>query len=47
MTLQQIADGCGVTDSAISMIERGKHQPSMDLFRKLATALGVDAEDLL
>jgi DNA-binding XRE family transcriptional regulator len=47
MTLQQIADACGVTDSAISMIERGKRQPSMDLLKKLATALGVDAEDLL
>jgi DNA-binding XRE family transcriptional regulator len=47
MTLQQVADACGVTDSAISMIEQGKRQPSVDLLKKLAAALGIEADDLL
>ena len=47
LTLQQIADACGVTDSAISMIEQGKRQPSVDLLRRIAVALSVAVETLL
>ena len=47
LTLRSLADMCGVSDSAISQIERAKCSPSARLLRKLAGALRVDMEALL
>jgi DNA-binding XRE family transcriptional regulator len=47
LTLQQVADACGVTASAISQIEQGKRDPSVGLLEKLAAALKVDVGMLL
>ncbi|MCB2189891.1 MAG: helix-turn-helix domain-containing protein [Deltaproteobacteria bacterium] len=47
MTLQQVADACGVTNSHISQIEKGKRSMSTELLKKMAVALRVDAELLL
>ena len=47
MTLQQVADACGVTNSHISQIEKGKRSMSTELLKKVAEALRVDAELLL
>jgi DNA-binding XRE family transcriptional regulator len=47
MTLQQVADACGVTNSHISQIEKGKRSMSTELLKKVAGALRVDAELLL
>lgn len=47
MTLQQVADACGVTNSHISQIEKGKRSMSTELLKKMAEALRVDAELLL
>ena len=47
LTLRSLADPCGVSDSAISQIERGKNSPSARLLQKLADALRVDMEALL
>lgn len=47
MTLQQVADACGVTNSHISQIENGKRSMSTELLKKMAEALRVDAEMLL
>ncbi|ADK85945.1 transcriptional regulator, XRE family [Desulfarculus baarsii DSM 2075] len=47
MTLQQVADACGVTNSHISQIEKGKRSMSTELLKKMAEALRVDAEMLL
>jgi len=47
MTLQQVADACGVTNSHISQVEKGKRSMSTELLKKMAEALRVDAELLL
>ncbi|EFL52909.1 transcriptional regulator, XRE family [Solidesulfovibrio fructosivorans JJ]] len=47
MTLQQVADICGVTNAHISQIERGKRCMSTELLQKMAEALRVDIELLL
>lgn len=47
MTLQQVADACGVTNSHISQIEKGKRSMSTDVLKRMAEALRVDAELLL
>lgn len=47
MTLQQVADACGVTNSHISQVEMGKRSMSTELLKKVAEALRVDAELLL
>ncbi len=44
LTLQQLADRCGVTNSHISQIERGKRSMSIAVLKKMAEALGVDEE---
>ena len=47
LTLQALADRCGVTRQMLSMIEHGKAKASVDLLAKLAGALGCDMDDLL
>jgi DNA-binding XRE family transcriptional regulator len=47
MTLQQVADACGVTNAHISQIEKGKRSMSTELLKKMAEALRVDVELLL
>jgi DNA-binding XRE family transcriptional regulator len=47
LTLRSLAKVCGVSDSAISQIERAKNAPSARLLRKLAGALRIDMEALL
>ena len=47
LTLQQVADASGVTNSAISQIEQGKRDPSVSLLKKLAVVLRVDVGMLL
>jgi len=47
LTLQQVADACGVTNSHISQIERGRRSMSAALLKKMAAVFGVDADVLL
>ncbi len=47
LTLHDLAQRCEVTDAAISQIENHKRQPSVDLLKRLATALAVEVDDLL
>jgi len=47
MTLQQVADTCGVTNAHISQIEKGKRSMSTQLLKRMAEALRVDVELLL
>jgi DNA-binding XRE family transcriptional regulator len=47
MTLQQVADLCGVTNSHVSQVEKGKRSMSADLLKRMAAALRVDVELLL
>jgi len=46
LTLQSLAETCGVTRQMLSMIEHGKARPSADLLGRLAGALGCDMDDL-
>lgn len=47
MTLQQVADACGVTNAHVSQVEKGKRSMSTELLKKMAEALRVDVEMLL
>jgi transcriptional regulator with XRE-family HTH domain len=46
LTLQQLAREAGSGFAAISKIERGDRQPSLDLALRLARALGLELADL-
>lgn len=46
LTLQALAERCGVTRQMLSMVEHGKANPSADLLAKLAQALDCDMDDL-
>jgi DNA-binding XRE family transcriptional regulator len=47
LTLQDLAEKCGVTRQMLSMIEHSKAKPSSDLLARLAIALTCDMDDLL
>ena len=46
LTLQTLAERCGVTRQMLSMVEHAKAKPSTDLLAKLAAVLGCDMDDL-
>lgn len=46
LTLQALAEQCGVTRQMLSMLENGKTRPSAALLGKLAIALRCDMDDL-
>ncbi|TVQ36325.1 MAG: cupin domain-containing protein [Spirochaetaceae bacterium] len=45
LSLRALADRCGLSTNAISLIERGEHSPSIATLHKLATALGMRITD--
>lgn len=47
MTQAKLAEKVGVTQGAISMIERGERVPSLDVIIKLAEALGCTVDELI
>lgn len=47
LTQKQLADKCGIVDSAIRKYESGKINPKPDALRKLAEALDISAMELL
>ncbi len=47
LSLRQLANGCGLSTNAISLIERGQVAPSVDSLCKIAGALGVRASSFL
>ena len=46
MTMQELAKASGVSQSFISEIETGKHEPKVRRALRLAKALGTNAEEL-
>lgn len=46
LTLQALAESCGVSRQMLSMIERGKTAPSVSLLSRLSSALRCDMDDL-
>lgn len=47
MTQSVLAEKINVSESTISLIERGKQTPSIFLVFDISTALGIDINDLL
>lgn len=47
LRLVDLARLCGLSSSAISLIESGKRKPSIATFYKLCESLGVDAESMM
>lgn len=47
LTQKQVADRCGIADSAVRKYESGKVRPKMDRLCKLAEALDVSVTELL
>ena len=46
LTLQALAEHCGVTRQMLSMVEHGKAKPSAELLARLAERLGCEMGDL-
>lgn len=46
LSLRALAEMTGVSDSYLSQVERGLHQPSPDVLKAMATALGLSANTL-
>ena len=47
MTKKELAEKCDLTPMAITNYENGDRMPSMDILKKLASALGVRVSDFL
>lgn len=47
LTQVELAAKLGVSQGAVSMIERGDRMPSMKMLLKLSEVLGVSIEDLI
>lgn len=47
LTLQQVAESCGVSNAHVSQVERGRRSMSARLLKRMSQALGVDADLLL
>lgn len=47
LTQKQLAEMCGISESAINRIESGKRQPSFDVLQKLSKALDCSVDHLL
>lgn len=47
LTLATLASACTVTTSALSLIEKGKREPSVALLKRLALALRCDMDNLI
>ena len=45
LSLRALADRCGLSINAISLIERGENSPTVSSLHVLATALGVPITD--
>jgi transcriptional regulator with XRE-family HTH domain len=46
LTIKQLANGCGLSRNAVSLLERGEVAPTVATLCKIATALGVPAGSL-
>jgi DNA-binding XRE family transcriptional regulator len=47
MTLEELGLACGVSAAALSQIENGKREPSVNLLKKLSEGLRVDVDILI
>ncbi len=47
MTLEELGLACGVSAAALSQIENGKREPSVNLLKKLSETLRVDVDILI
>lgn len=47
LSLQDLAEECGVSSSALSLLARGKTQPGMETAVRLASAFNADVDGIL
>jgi DNA-binding XRE family transcriptional regulator len=47
MTTKDLAKAVGITGAYLSQIETGKHEGTVDIYRKLAAALGLTIDELV
>lgn len=47
MTQKEVADKCGMADSAIRKYESGRQEPKLSTLEKIASALNIGVSDLL
>jgi len=47
LSQRQLADMANLSDTYMSQLERGLHEPSIRVLRALATSLGLDPDDLV
>lgn len=47
LTMKQLGDLVGVTESAIGLYETGKRKPSYEMLLKLSEALGCTVDDIV
>ena len=47
LTLRQVAENVGVSESCICLYESGARKPNIDMLRKLAKVLGCTIDELL
>jgi DNA-binding XRE family transcriptional regulator len=47
MTTKDLAKAVGITGSCLSQIETGKREGTVDIYRKLAAALGLTLDELV
>ena len=47
LTQAALAEKAGIQVNSVARLERGAYQPSWDVVRKLAAALGVEPNDFL
>jgi transcriptional regulator with XRE-family HTH domain len=46
LTTRQLAERAGISQGAVSHLETGRRAPSLDLARRVASALGVTVDHL-
>lgn len=47
LTQVQLFEKTGITDAYISLVERGRANPTLDIMVKLAEAVGAEAWDMI
>lgn len=47
LTQKELADRCGLTQAAVSQIEKGKRLSSLDVLQEISTALGRPLNELV
>mgnify|MGYP002580212523 CR=1 FL=1 len=47
LTMKQVADAAGISESMYCLVENGRRTPSLKVLKKLARALGCTVDELI